>query len=197
MSPECKPFLFEQTAVMAPTMQVPSKRASTNTTAQLFKKQWQWLNPSFTQQQHTNNITTHSIEDDAIDDADVSLSHHDAAHQSGLLTDDNSVASEESFSSEESFGNNVFANTTESPVESDYSCFTTSQKCVTSLMYLLDEMECPDYAFQSIMEWARKCFEAGFDFNPKFKTRMGNLNWMYDALHNAEQMSTPGAHPTS
>ena len=55
-------------------------------------------------------------------------------------------------------------------------------------MYLLDEMECPDYAFQSIMEWAHKCFEAGFDFNPKFKTCMGNLNWMYDALHNAEQM---------
>jgi hypothetical protein len=39
-----------------------------------------------------------------------------------------------------------------------------------------------------IMEWAQKSFEAGFDFNPKCKTRLGNLNWMYDALHNAEQM---------
>jgi hypothetical protein len=38
------------------------------------------------------------------------------------------------------------------------------------------------------MEWARKCFEAGFDLNPKSKTRLRNLNWMYDALHNAEQM---------
>jgi hypothetical protein len=55
-------------------------------------------------------------------------------------------------------------------------------------MYLLDAMECPDYAFKAIMEWARKCFEAGFDFNPKSKTRLGNLKWMYDALHNAEQM---------
>ncbi|MCK7580954.1 MAG: hypothetical protein MZV65_38640 [Chromatiales bacterium] len=92
------------------------------------------------------------------------------------------------FHSEESFGDNVAPDTTESPVESDYSCFTTSQQCITSLMYLLDSMECPDYAFKSIMEWARKCFEAGFDFNPKSKTRLGNLNWMYDALHNAEQM---------
>jgi hypothetical protein len=55
-------------------------------------------------------------------------------------------------------------------------------------MYLLDSMECPDYAFNSIMEWACKCFEAGFDFNPKSKTRLGNLNWIYDVLHNAEQM---------
>jgi hypothetical protein len=54
-------------------------------------------------------------------------------------------------------------------VETDYSCFTTSQQCVTHLMYLLDEMECPDYAFQSIMEWAHKWYEAGFDFNPKCK----------------------------
>ena len=53
---------------------------------------------------------------------------------------------------------------------------------------LLDAMECPDYAFKKIMEWARTCFEVGFDFNPKCKTRLGNLKWMYDALHNAEQM---------
>jgi hypothetical protein len=55
-------------------------------------------------------------------------------------------------------------------------------------MYLLDEMECPDYAFRTIMDWACKCFVAGFDFNPKCKTHSGNLRWMYDALHNAEQM---------
>jgi hypothetical protein len=55
-------------------------------------------------------------------------------------------------------------------------------------MYLLDSMVCPDYAFKSIMEWASKYFEAGFDFNPKSKTHLGSLNWMYDALYNAEQM---------
>jgi hypothetical protein len=55
-------------------------------------------------------------------------------------------------------------------------------------MYLLDEMECPDYAFQSIMEWARNCFEVGFDFNPKSKTHLANLKWIYISLHNSEQM---------
>jgi hypothetical protein len=55
-------------------------------------------------------------------------------------------------------------------------------------MYLLDDMECPDYAFQCIMDWARNCFEAGFDFNPISKTHLGHLKWMYDSLHNAEQM---------
>jgi len=55
-------------------------------------------------------------------------------------------------------------------------------------MYLLDAMEWPDYVLKTIMEWARQCSEAGFEFNPKRKTRLGNLSWMYDALHNAEQM---------
>jgi hypothetical protein len=57
-------------------------------------------------------------------------------------------------------------------------------------MYLLDAMECPDFEFRAIMEWALMCFEAGFDFDPKYKTRLGNLNWIYDVLHNAEQMLT-------
>ena len=78
--------------------------------------------------------------------------------------------------------------TTESLAESDYSCFTTGQKCVTSLMYLLDAMECPDYGFRTIMDWARKSFEAGFDSNVKCKTCLANLKWIYAALHNAEQM---------
>jgi hypothetical protein len=38
------------------------------------------------------------------------------------------------------------------------------------------------------MDWACNCFEAGFDFNPKSKTCLGNLKWMYDSLHNAQQM---------
>jgi hypothetical protein len=188
MSPACKPFVFNQTAVIAPTMHVPSNLASTHTTAHLFKKQRLRLNPTFTQQQPTNITNTHSLEDQLNDDDDVSLSHDNAGHQSWSLPDDSSVASEESFCSDASFGNNGFADTTELPVESDYSCFTTSQQCITSLIYLLDAMECPDYGFKTIMEWACKSFEAGFDFNPKCKTRLGNLNWMYDALHNAEQM---------
>ena len=95
------------------------------------------------------------------DDDDACLSD-DNCSQNEFLTDDNSVSSQGSAvgaTTTDSFSGNVFADSTELPVASDYSCFTTSQKCVTSLMYLLDEMECPDYGFQSIMEWARKCFE--------------------------------------
>jgi hypothetical protein len=192
-SPECKVFVLDQTAIDAVPFLAPSKEALANTTAPLFKKQRLRLNPSFTEQQHAINVmNTHSVKDDAsMKEDDISWSDHDSAHHSELLMEEiASVSSEESFDSESLFGgNNVFAeDITESPVESDYSCFTTNQKCVTSLMYLLDAMGCPDYGFKEIMEWARKCFEAGFDFNPKCKTRLGNLNWMYDALHNAEQM---------
>ena len=107
-SPECKPFVFDQTAVSAFTMQAPSKSASTHTTAHLFKKQRLRLNPTYAQQQPTNTTNTHRLEDQLMDDDDVSLSNDNAAHQSGSLRDDNSVASEESFGFEESYGYNDF-----------------------------------------------------------------------------------------
>ena len=53
-----------------------------------------------------------------MDDGDISPSHDGTAHQSGLLTDGNAVASEEFFGPKESFGNNVSADTTESPHQS-------------------------------------------------------------------------------
>ena len=94
------------------------------------------------------------------EDDGVFLSHDSDDYESGSsLLDDDSIASEESFGSAESIGNYGCADTQESPVESDYSCFTTAQKCVTSLMYLLDDMECPDYAFKAIMDRARKCLK--------------------------------------
>jgi len=78
------------------------------------------------------------------------------------------------------------------------TCRGTDQKCVTLLMYLLDAMECPDYGFKSIMEWARKCFEAGFDFNPRCKTRFGKFEldvWIYTQCW--IDVATPGAHWSS
>jgi hypothetical protein len=99
--------VFNQTAVIAPTMHVPSNLASMHTTAHLFKKQRLRLNPTFTQQQPTNITNMHSLEDrfndDDADDDDVSLSQDDAGHQSWSLPDDSSVASEESFCSDASF----------------------------------------------------------------------------------------------
>jgi hypothetical protein len=94
-------------------MQAPSKSASTHTTAHLFNKQQPELHPIYTQQQPTNTTNTHRLEDqlmdDDDDDDDVSLSNvNAAAHQSGSLRDDNTVASEESFVFEESYGYNDF-----------------------------------------------------------------------------------------
>jgi hypothetical protein len=66
----------------------------------------------------------------------------------------------------------------------DYDTFTVAQKSIVKLMYILNEMEAPDYAFQSIMEWAQECYLEGFDFNPSM-TRKANLKWMYKAIHNA------------
>ena len=43
------------------------------------------------------------------------------------------------------------------------------------LMKILDDMNCPDYALQSIILCAHEAFLDGFDFNPKSKTRKGNL----------------------
>jgi hypothetical protein len=82
----------------------------------------------------------------------------------------------------------VFDDTTKKTGESCYSSFNTSQKCVTSLIFLLDSMECPDYAFRAIMDWAHESYAAGFDFNPKCKSRSGNLKWMFESIHNAKQM---------
>jgi hypothetical protein len=192
-SPACKAFvLAKQTVIDASTIQAaPLQSVTMDGTAHLFKKQRLRLNPTFsTQQQYTDHPLSHSgIEDEFMDaeNDNVSLTD-DNASQSGSITSDNFIGADESFVYEDFVENNDFADTTEVPVESDYACFTINQQCITSLMYLLDSMECPDYAFQEIMEWARKCYEAGFDFNPKCKTRLGNLTWMYNALHNAEQM---------
>jgi hypothetical protein len=172
---------------MSSKTQVPSKRSLGNSTAHLFNKQRQRLNPTFTHHFSTDNTTMHGMEDAVTHDS-VAASFDDDFVPFASLPNDNFTPFEQSFDSEESFVNTALPDSSETPVESDYSCFTTSQQCITSLIYLLDAMECPDYAFKAIMEWARKCCDAGFDFNPKSKTRLGNLKWMYDALHNAEQM---------
>jgi hypothetical protein len=95
------------------------------------------------------------VDNDVKNGDDVSLSDR-SAHSGGSVINDNFFFIDEPFGSGESLG--IFADIGESPLESDYSCFTTSQKCVTFLMYLLDEMECPDYRFQAIMEWPHQCF---------------------------------------
>jgi hypothetical protein len=38
------------------------------------------------------------------------------------------------------------------------------------------------------LSWARTCFLAGFDFNPKCKKCWGNVQWMFQSIHNSHQM---------
>jgi len=47
-----------------------------------------------------------------------------------------------------------------------------------NLIKLLDDMECPDYALDKILNWAHESFLNGFEFNPTIKTRKGTLKWM-------------------
>ena len=49
---------------------------------------------------------------------------------------------------------------------------------MVNLIKLLEDMNCPDTAVASIIDWARTSYNAGFKFNPKSKTRYGNIQWM-------------------
>jgi hypothetical protein len=136
------------------------------------------LNPTFLEPEVSNIAYLHGIKDKAITVDNDDASDNDLP-QMDVDADVNSVASYGSVAAVDPFSENKFVDTTKAPAgNSDCACFTTSQKCITFLMYLLDDMECPDYAFQCIMDWPRNCFEAGFDFNPKPKTCLGNLEWM-------------------
>ena len=92
------------------------------------------------------------------------------------LTDDNLYSSEESITSVEFEElDEVVDNNTETNLGSIY---TAEQKHIIKLIKLLDDMNCPDYAFESIITWAREAFLDNYAFNPSAKTRKGNLNWI-------------------
>jgi hypothetical protein len=128
--------VFEQnvTAKTASSLQYPPKRASINSTSNLFKKQRLRLNPTFAEAYVSKNALLQGIE----------------GKPTMAANDDYSFLNDNSFQQEIEFDNNSFSSADQysgAAEESDYACFTTSQKCITALMYLLDNMECPDYAF--------------------------------------------------
>jgi len=152
-SPECKLFVFEQscstTSSTASSLHLPVKRASINPTSHLFRKQRLRLNPTFTEQQASNNAKSHSIEDEVMDDDDDACLSHDNCSQNEFLSDDDSVSSQRSAGATESFSGSVFADKTrELPIESDYSCFTTSKQCVTYLCFCLTKWKVPNMSFK-------------------------------------------------
>jgi hypothetical protein len=154
-------------------------------TAHIFKKQRLRFNPPRSQVSNFENFDSVPVVEEAMIDDYLSLP-----------SDDDSLLSDEEPLVDDNVSSNVFEQfhvaeasfTNDAPCASGYSSFTTSQKCVTSLILLLDSLACPDYAFEEILNWARNSFVSGFDFNPKCKKRGGNLKWMYESIHNSFQM---------
>ena len=53
--------------------------------------------------------------------------------------------------------------------------FTLEQRCMVILIKLVEDMNCPDSAVTRIIDWAKKAFNDGFNFNPFSKTYYGHL----------------------
>jgi len=62
-------------------------------------------------------------------------------------------------------------NTLEPLDNKDFCSYTQDHKRNLELIQLLDEMNCPDYAFQSVMEWCRKAYISGYKFDADLLTR--------------------------
>ena len=67
--------------------------------------------------------------------------------------------------------------------------FTCDHKWTIALMKLLDDMNAPDYAFTSVLKWARGASEEGYSFNPKGgQSRMQNVDVLFNSIQNAKRL---------
>ena len=141
-SPSCQKFVFDQSIIKPPTLESFPKRSSSFPTSQLFKKQRLHCNPTFMHCQIPDNVDTFATDVPLLHDAkthddDPSLSFFDdnmSCLDETFLSDDKSLSYEESNVIEELFQNHVTTSSTLKECPSDYICFTTTQKCFTSLM---------------------------------------------------------------
>ena len=67
-------------------------------------------------------------------------------------------------------------------VEHNFFVYTTDQVCITNLIHILDEMGCPDYALQHILQWCKTSRDAGFTFNSRLATRKAYFKELYALL---------------
>ena len=97
--------------------------------------------------------------------------------------DTNSYSTEQSSETTGSVNTDVTMPDTAQPILGNL--YTTEQKSIIKLIKLLDDMNCPDYAFSSIMSWAHNAYIEGFNFNPNCKNRKSNLRWIKQmVVHN-------------
>jgi hypothetical protein len=159
--------VFEPSAISTSTQHVFSKQQVLNDpTAHIFMKQRLRFNPACSQDPNLVNFDSFLVSEEALNDEYVSLPPDDDS----LLCDKEPLVDDNvAYNVFEQFHEAEALFTNEAPCASGYTSFTTSQKCVISLMLLLDSLECPDYAFEEILNWAQNSYVAGFDFNPKCK----------------------------
>jgi hypothetical protein len=153
----CKAFVFQSSASSTSTQHVLVTRQVLNDpTAHIFKKQRLRFNPPCSQVPNFDNFDSVPVMKHAMNDDNLSSP-----------SDDDSLLSDEEPLIDDNVSYNVFEQfhvagasfTNEAPCVNGYSSFTTSQKCVISLILLLDSLECPDYAFKEIfLNWARNRF---------------------------------------
>jgi hypothetical protein len=67
--------------------------------------------------------------------------------------------------------------------------FTTDQKWTIALLKILNDIHAPDYAFASILMWARNASADGYSFNPMGgQSRMANIDVLFQSVHNAQRL---------
>jgi hypothetical protein len=68
----------------------------------------------------------------------------------------------------------------------NWSASVSSEQCaMVKLLKILEDMNCPDYALGSILDWALEAYMDGFTFAPTVKSRDGVLAGLYKYVHNA------------
>ena len=67
--------------------------------------------------------------------------------------------------------------------------YTTDQKWTVSLLKILDDMNAPDYAFESILKWARSANAGNYSFYPDGGlSRLRNIDGLFSSMKNAKQL---------
>ena len=67
--------------------------------------------------------------------------------------------------------------------------YTTDQKWTIALLKLLDDMNAPDYAFTSVLRWARGATAAGYSFYPDGGlSRSRSIDCLFATVKNAKQL---------
>ena len=74
-------------------------------------------------------------------------------------------------------------------IASSQFMFSTDQKWTISLLKILDDMNAPDYAFESVLKWARSAQADGYSFFPDGgQSRMRNVDVLFKSVANAHRL---------